>query len=111
MTQMGVAAVAVHFYAPHEPASVFGLTNHFGIKRGVKAGPAGARFELCALIEQRRVAADAMEPAGGLGEIVMGEGAFGAVFARHAKGKIRQLRAPFFICLSQLFHIIPTVNK
>lgn len=111
MAQMGVAAVAVNFYAPHEPASVLGFAHHFGVKRGVKAGPTSARVELRALIEQRRIAANAMEPAGGLREIIMGKGAFGAVLARHAIGKVRELRAPFFICFSQLFHMLPLLGR
>jgi hypothetical protein len=33
------------------------------------------------------------------------------VLARHAIGKVRELRAPFFICFSQLFHMLPLLGR
>src|SRR5687768_3964620 len=66
VAQVGVAAAASHLDPPHAVAVVLVQPDVLAVDRLPEARPAGARVELGAGVEQRLVAADAVEDAVGL---------------------------------------------
>src|SRR5262245_42831947 len=93
--EVRVAAAAHDLGAAHEPA-VVRVLGHAALRhRRPEARPAGAGVELRRAVEQRLAAADAAVDAVGLVvPVLAGEGALGALAARHLELLRRQLLAP-----------------
>src|SRR6185369_14706619 len=65
VAQVGAALLTHDLRADHEVAAVYSLLDVFRHCRGVEAGPAAARIELCLGTKQGRAAAAAVVVAGG----------------------------------------------
>ena len=105
MAKMSVAAVAVDLGPAHEKAAVDAFADSLGVERPKERRPSGAAVELGRSVKERSPAARAAEGAGTLGKVIVGEGAFGAMFAHDLEAEIPQSRAPFGIRLGDFVHL------
>ena len=82
MPKMGVAAIAMHFRAAHEPGIICLLSDHFGIFGLVKGWPAGTAVELVFLVKKLCTATNTGKCPGAGRKILVRKGSFGSVFSR-----------------------------
>jgi len=107
MTQMPLAAIAMHFGATREKAAIIAFADHILVHRLKKRRPTGAALEFMRMIEQRRVTTFAAICARFLWEIIVGMRTFRAVFAQDLVFKFIKRLAPILVRSDNFFHGFP----